>query len=58
MRNGLITAETIKKEIPDFSNKIFYLSGPHGMVNAFEKTLKSMGIRRKNIRIDFFPGFA
>jgi ferredoxin-NADP reductase len=39
-------------------NKMFYISGPHGMVNAFEKTLKSIGIPKRNIKIDFFPGFA
>ena len=58
MRSGILDAQTIKKEIPDYENKTFYISGPHSMVNAFENTLKSMGISRKNIKIDFFPGFA
>lgn len=58
MRIGPINAESIEKEIPDFLNKIFYISGPHGMVNAFEATLKSMGVHSRNIKIDFFPGFA
>ncbi len=58
MYNGFIDGEVIKKEIPNFMNKMFYISGPHGMVNAFENTLKSIGVPSKNIKIDFFPGFA
>lgn len=55
---GPINSNLIIREIPDFQNKVFYISGPHGMVNAFEETLKSMGVKDKNIKIDFFPGFA
>jgi ferredoxin-NADP reductase/Na+-translocating ferredoxin:NAD+ oxidoreductase RnfD subunit len=58
MRTGLIDMKFIKEEVPDFMNKIFYISGPHGMVDAFKKTLKTMGIPKRNIKIDFFPGFA
>lgn len=56
--NGMINSELIKKEIPDYANKVFYISGPHGMVDAFEKTLQDMGVKNRNIKIDFFPGFA
>lgn len=55
---GRIDAQIITKEVPGCVNKIFYISGPHSMVKAFENTLKSMGVSRENIKIDFFPGFA
>jgi ferredoxin-NADP reductase len=58
MKNGFVDAETIAKEVPNYLNKIFYISGPHGMVNSFEETLKAMGVPNKHIKIDFFPGFA
>ncbi len=58
MYGGFIDAHMIEQTIPDYKNKLFYISGPHGMVSVFETTLKSMGIPRKNIKIDFFPGFA
>lgn len=58
MKSGFINAQMIAREVPDFLNKIYYISGPHGMVNTFEETLKSMGVPNKNIKIDFFPGFA
>jgi ferredoxin-NADP reductase/Na+-translocating ferredoxin:NAD+ oxidoreductase RnfD subunit len=48
----------IMREIPDYRDRMYYLSGPHSMVAAFEKTLHEMGIPRRKIKVDFFPGFA
>lgn len=55
---GRIDGEMIRGEIPDFQERMFYLSGPHSMVNAFEKTLLDMGIFKSKIKTDFFPGYA
>lgn len=55
---GRIDGEKIKEVVPDFKERIFYLSGPHSLVDAFEKTLVDMGISRNKIKIDFFPGYA
>ncbi|OGC88462.1 hypothetical protein A2419_01830 [Candidatus Adlerbacteria bacterium RIFOXYC1_FULL_48_26] len=52
-----ITTEELIREVPDYKDRLFYLSGPHGMVVAFEKTLRELGVHRRNIKIDFFPGF-
>lgn len=57
MRVGFINAEMITKEIPDYKDRIFYISGPHGMVSAFEDALSKMGIKSSQIKTDFFPGF-
>lgn len=54
---GRLTGEMIKNDIPDFKDRIFYLSGPHAMVTGFEETLKSIGVNRQMIKTDFFPGF-
>ncbi len=58
MQRGSIDARMIQKEIPNYREKVFYISGPHGMVDAFQTALKSIGVPRKNIKTDFFPGFA
>jgi ferredoxin-NADP reductase len=58
VQRGAIDARMIEREVPDYKNKTFYISGPRGMVDAFENTLKSIGVSRKNIKTDFFPGFA
>jgi glycine betaine catabolism B len=53
---GRIDDKMIMDEVPDFRERIFYLSGPHSMVSAFENTLKNMGIKNEHIKTDFFPG--
>lgn len=54
---GRIDANMIQSEVPDFMERVFYLSGPHTMVTGYEKTLKEMGIKDNQIKKDFFPGF-
>ena len=58
MHSGLIDANLIRREVPDFKERIFYISGPHVMVDLFRKTLRGMGVPRLHIKTDFFPGLA
>lgn len=55
---GRISPEIIMKYIPDWKERLFYLSGPHAMVVGFETTLRQMGLPASLIKKDFFPGFA
>ena len=55
---GFIDAELIKREMPDYAERMFYISGPRAMVVTFENVLMEMGISRRRIKTDFFPGFA
>lgn len=54
---GRIDATMIAQVVPDFMERLFYLSGPHAMITAYEETLKNMGVPQKQIKTDFFPGF-
>ena len=54
----LVDESLIREKVPDFKDRIFYISGPEGMVNAFKSMLLKMGISRKDIVTDYFPGFA
>ncbi len=56
-KTGRVNDQIIREEIPDFSERIFYLSGPHAMVDGFNATLKQMGVVEAHIKKDFFPGF-
>lgn len=56
-QRGFINEAMIRAEVPDFMERVFYISGPHAMVTATESTLKKMGIKQSQIKIDFFPGF-
>jgi glycine betaine catabolism B len=53
---GFVTKEMIARRAPDYSERTWYLSGPPGMVNAYSKLLKEMGVTK--IVKDFFPGLA
>lgn len=53
-----INAQIIKSEVPDMAERIFYISGPEKMVRAFKEMLVGeLGISRKNIKTDYFPGY-
>ena len=56
-RKGFINAEFIKREVPDYQDRIFYISGTQGMVSALYKALISLGVSRKQIKTDYFPGY-
>jgi len=55
---GYVTADIIKRAVPDYQERMFYISGTHQMVNAMQDILSSLGIQRSQIKIDFFPGYA
>jgi ferredoxin-NADP reductase len=57
-KRGFVTAEMIVAEVPDFKERLFYVSGPHGMVAAFEDALLKIGVPSNQIKVDYFPGFA
>jgi len=55
---GRLNSHMLIKYVPDYSKRLYYLSGPHVLVEGFKKVLKSMGIENGRIKSDFFPGFA
>jgi glycine betaine catabolism B len=57
-RKGLVTAEMIEREVPDYAERIFYISGPHPMVVAVQEALADLGVPKSQTKVDFFPGYA
>jgi len=55
---GRISKAMIKEEVPDYMDRIFYLSGPHPLVSSCEKVLRDLGVAGAHIRTDYFPGLA
>ena len=55
---GYVDEQMIMQEVPDYKERVFYLSGRHSMVSSFEKTLSKIGVSKSQIITDFFPGFA
>jgi glycine betaine catabolism B len=58
MHSGFIDAALIQREMPDYMDRTFYISGPRAMVVRFQNVLKELGITKTRIKTDFFPGFA
>ena len=56
-RRGLISKEMIAEVIPDWAERIFYISGPYGFVFATRQTLLSLGVPSRQIKSDYFPGY-
>jgi len=55
---GNISRELIEREIPDYASRIFYISGPQSMVQEVKRELRHMGVPRRNIKADYFFGYA
>lgn len=58
VHHGFIDAALIAREIPDWTERTFYISGPRTMVVLVQTVLQQLGVRRSRIRLDYFPGFA
>jgi ferredoxin-NADP reductase/Na+-translocating ferredoxin:NAD+ oxidoreductase RnfD subunit len=58
MTIGFIDAAMIRAKVPDFRERVFYISGPQAMVAAERRLLRRMGVPFWRIRTDFFPGLA
>jgi len=53
----LISGEIIKNKVPDFKERIFYISGPLIMVKIVEEILSKLNIGKSSILKDYFPGY-
>lgn len=54
---GYITAEMLRKHVPDMQTAIYYLAGPAAMVGAMRKMLETTGVDSDNIRTEEFSGY-
>jgi ferredoxin-NADP reductase len=53
---GRIDAEMIRQTVPDLLERIYYLSGPPDMVTSHRRVLRTLGIKREQIKTDYFYG--
>jgi ferredoxin-NADP reductase len=56
-RTGFVDAALIQTEIPDYHERRFYLSGPQIMVDKARRSLRSINVRRRDIKTDYFSGY-
>lgn len=53
---SFITEEMLR-EVPEYRARMFYISGPNAMVTTYRTLLRTLGISRRRIKTDYFPGF-
>jgi ferredoxin-NADP reductase len=54
---GLITADMIKREIPDYKKTVFYTCGPPAMVQIMEKLVGQLGLPETQLKREYFIGY-
>lgn len=55
--HGYIDKKLISENLPDYKDRLFYISGPQAFVAAVRLALLDMGVSQSNIKTDFFPGY-
>lgn len=51
-----LTEELLRDNAPDFTKRLFYISGANAMVHSHKKLLSKLGIKSSQIVTDYFPG--
>ena len=51
------STDIIKVAVPYFMEKIYFISGPPGLVKSIEEDLLKEDIGKENIKLDYFPGY-
>jgi ferredoxin-NADP reductase len=50
-------ANAVKQLVPDFTERIFYVSGPNVMVDGTKQYLHELGVGSTRIKTDHFSGY-
>lgn len=58
MHTGVIDATLLTSAVPDYKERIFYISGPQVMVTAMKRMLRGLGVPHSQIHTDYFVGLA
>jgi ferredoxin-NADP reductase len=56
--SGAVNADLIRQSVPDYRECIFYISGTHDMVADVQQQLHGLGVHKRHVKTDFFPGYA
>jgi ferredoxin-NADP reductase len=54
---GIIDAEMVKKEIPDYKEAVFYTCGPPAMVETMGKLVEKLGLPKTQLNREYFAGY-
>ena len=54
---GVVTADLIKKELPDYKENLFYVCGPPPMVTAMQALIEGIGLQKTRLKLEYFTGY-
>ncbi len=54
---GVINAEMIKAQLPDYSDNVFYACGPPPMVAAMQTLVQSLSLSKEKLKLEYFTGY-
>lgn len=54
---GVINMDMVRKEIPDYTETMFYTCGPPPMVEVMEKLVESLGLPKTQLKREYFSGY-
>jgi len=54
---GIINADMIKEQLPNYQENMFYTCGPPPMVEAMEKLVESLGLSKEKLKREYFSGY-
>jgi ferredoxin-NADP reductase len=55
---GRIDAAMIARQIPDYDERLFYISGSQALVEAAQRALRELAVKGERIKTDYFSGLA
>ncbi|MFH0848985.1 MAG: FAD-binding oxidoreductase [archaeon] len=55
--SGRISKEMVEQEIPDHMERVFFSCGPPALVEAMQKILTELGLPKKQVITERFPGY-
>jgi ferredoxin-NADP reductase len=53
---GFINSELVKKEVPDYKERVFFACGPPGMIVAMGKVVDELGLPKEQFKLESFTG--
>lgn len=56
--SGRIDAELIRRQIPDYADRLIYVSGSPALVEGVRRALRELGVKTDHIKTDYFSGLA
>jgi|WetSurMetagenome_2_1015567.scaffolds.fasta_scaffold03745_4 glycine betaine catabolism B len=54
---GNITPDLVKREMPDFAERVYFACGPPGMIQAMTNLVKQLGLPESQLKLESFAGY-